>query len=178
MACELADVELFSLSLELARYELEDLVLMRMQLERRTINGRLDLTRMLAPNDPKDVKKVRNRIVGVISARATETLKHNNFLKLKTPLKLQFESKMKEIAEYDYDSRIVGREKLPPVCINLLTAKYRRLLQVQLLKEYTNDLLLTASKQQVATENCALIGKLHIFGRALPFLSNLLILPN
>jgi hypothetical protein len=85
---------------------------------------------------------------------------------------------MKEIADYDYDSRIVGREKLPPVCINLLTAKYRRLLQVQLLKEYTNDLLLTASKQQVATENCALIGKLHIFGRALPFLSNLLVLPN
>ena len=31
------------------------------------LNKRIDKSRLLAPNDPKDLKKIKNRIVGLIS---------------------------------------------------------------------------------------------------------------
>ena len=50
---------------------------------------------MHAPKDPKDIKKIRNRVIGVLSIRASETLKQWNFLKFKTQLKNAFEQKIK-----------------------------------------------------------------------------------
>ena len=41
----------------------------------------------LAPKDPKDIRKIKNRIVGMISIRASEVLKGTTFLKYKAPLK-------------------------------------------------------------------------------------------
>jgi hypothetical protein len=44
---------------------------------------RLDKSRLLAPNDPKDMKKIKNRILGIISVLSSEVLKSNTFLKYK-----------------------------------------------------------------------------------------------
>jgi hypothetical protein len=42
---------------------------------------------MLAPKDPKDIRKIKSRIASMISSRAGEVLKGNTFLKYKAPLK-------------------------------------------------------------------------------------------
>lgn len=60
---------------------------MKYEIDRPFINTRIDKSRILAPNDPKDIKKLKGRITGMLSIRATEVLKQNNFLKLKTPIK-------------------------------------------------------------------------------------------
>ena len=51
------------------------------------LNKRMDKTRLLAPNDPKDLKKIKNRIVGLISITSAEVLKNHAFLKYKSKLK-------------------------------------------------------------------------------------------
>ncbi len=61
---------------------------------------------MLAPKDVKDIKKIKNRILGMISIRAGEVLKNNTFLKYKSTLKSLLESKLKAINEEDYDKQI------------------------------------------------------------------------
>lgn len=42
---------------------------------------------MLAPNDPKDIKKIKNRILSLISVVSNEVLKSNTFLKYKNSIK-------------------------------------------------------------------------------------------
>ena len=44
---------------------------------------RLDKSRLLAPNDPKDLKKIKNRITGIISIVSSDVLKNNTYLKYK-----------------------------------------------------------------------------------------------
>jgi len=72
---------------------------MRYEIDRPFLNRRIDKTRILAPNDPKDIKKLKNRIIGLVSSRANDVLKQNNFLKFKAALKLSFEARLKEISE-------------------------------------------------------------------------------
>lgn len=151
LRCELADVEVFRKYVELAKRQLERLLIMKHEIDRPFLNKRIDKSRILAPNDPKDIKKLKARILALISVRATDVLKQNNFLKLKTPIKNIFEVKFKDIAEGDYEDRVEGRDKMSPACIALLTAKYKRLLHLKLLNAYSTDLLLTANKLLVGT---------------------------
>jgi hypothetical protein len=124
---------------------------MKYEADRHFLNGRLDKSLLLAPKDPKDLKKIRNRIVGMISTKAGEVLKGNTFLKYKSTLKATVEAKLKEIGEGDYDERIEGRDKMSTFCLSILTAKYRRHLQLQLLRDYTKDLLQSAGKLTICT---------------------------
>jgi hypothetical protein len=57
----------------------------------------------------------------------------------------------------DYDNRIENREKMSPFCVNILTSKYKRLLQMKLLQSYSRDLMLTANKLHVGTETLTFI---------------------
>jgi hypothetical protein len=177
LKCELADLEVFRKYVELAKRQLEDLLIMKYEIDRPFLNKRIDKSRILAPNDPKDIKKLKGRIVSLISVRSTEVLKLNNFLKLKAPIKAMFELKMKEIAEGDYEDRIEGRDKLSPFCIGILTSKYKRLLQLKMLDSYSKDLLLTANKLLVGTETCKLIRKLHNYVLSVPFLAKVFTAP-
>jgi hypothetical protein len=70
---------------------------MRYEIDRPFLNRRIDKTRILAPNDPKDIKKLKNRILSAVSSRGNEVLKQNCFLKFKAGLKQAFESRLKEI---------------------------------------------------------------------------------
>ena len=70
---------------------------MRTEAEKDYLNKRLDKSRMHARNDPRDIKKISNRVAGVVAIRATEVLKQWNFLKVKTHAKSVFERKAKEI---------------------------------------------------------------------------------
>jgi len=58
---------------------------------------RLDKNRLLAPNDPKDMKKIKNRILGIISVVSADVLKNNTFLKYKASFKASLEQKLKMI---------------------------------------------------------------------------------
>lgn len=60
---------------------------MKYEVDKNFVNKRLDKTRMLAPNDPKDIKKIKNRILSLISVMGNEVLKSNTFLKYKASLK-------------------------------------------------------------------------------------------
>jgi hypothetical protein len=75
---------------------------MKYEIDKPFLNKRIDKSRILAPNDPKDIKKLKGRIISTISIRSTEVLKQNNFLKIKAPVKNVFEVKFKDIAEGDY----------------------------------------------------------------------------
>lgn len=74
-----------------------DLLIMKHEIDKDYLNKRIDKGRFLAPHDPKDLKKIKNRVVGMISIRASEILKTSNFLKYKNKIKTTVESKMKEI---------------------------------------------------------------------------------
>ena len=125
----------------MAKRRLENLLIMKHEVDKPFLNKRLDKSRILAPKDLKDIKKLKARIVSMIAVRANEVLRQDNFLKMKTPIKHFFELKYKEIAEGDYDDRVEGREKMSPFCIALLTAKYKRHLHLKLLSSYSADLL-------------------------------------
>lgn len=71
---------------------------MKYEIDKPFLNKRIDKSRILAPNDPKDIKKLKGRIISTISIRSTEVLKQNNFLKIKAPIKNVFEVKFKDIA--------------------------------------------------------------------------------
>ena len=60
-----------------------DLLIMKFEVDRNFQMKRLDKNRLLAPNDPKDLKKIKNRILGIISVVSSEVLKSNTFLKYK-----------------------------------------------------------------------------------------------
>ena len=64
---------------------------MKNEIGKKFLNWQLDTSRMHAPNDPKDLKKIKNRVVGMVTTRASEMLKQWNFLKYKTLLKTVFE---------------------------------------------------------------------------------------
>ena len=115
------------------------------------LNKRIDKSRLLAPNDPKDLKKIKNRIVGLISITSGEVLKTHTFLKYKAKLKASFEAKVKEIQERDYENLIDGKDKMSPFCINLLNSKYKRLKTLQLLKNYGEDSVQTTAKLNVCS---------------------------
>ena len=107
--CEMADLELFRKYLELTKRQLEDLLLMKYEIDKNFINKRFNKGRMLAPNDSKDIKKIKGRIIGLITVRAAEVLKTNSFLKLKAPLKTLLETKNKEIIDSGYEQRLENR---------------------------------------------------------------------
>ena len=44
---------------------------MRYEIDRNFINKRIDKSRLLAPKDPKDLKKIKGRIESIISVKAT-----------------------------------------------------------------------------------------------------------
>ena len=178
LRCEVADLELFKKYVEMAKRRLENLLIMRHEIDRPFLNGRLDKARILAPKDPKDIKKLKARIASLVGVRANEVLRQDSFLKMKAAVKHIFEAKQREIAEGDYEDRVEGREKLPPFCLALLTAKYRRQLQLRLLACYSADLLETASKYLVGTETCKIIRKLHNYVRSVPFLAKVFTAPN
>ena len=71
---------------------------MRYEIDKYFVNKRIDKSRLLAPQDPKDLKKIKGRIMSIISVKASEILKQGNFLKYKTPLKTIIETKLKEIS--------------------------------------------------------------------------------
>jgi hypothetical protein len=106
---------------------------MKYEIDKPFLNRRIDKSRILAPKDPKDIKKLKGRIMAMVSIRSNEVLKQNSFLKLKAPLKSIFEIKYKDIAEGDYDDRIEGRDKMSGTCCTILTSKYKRLLHLRLL---------------------------------------------
>lgn len=106
---------------------------MKYEIDRNFINKRIDKTRILAPKDPKDIKKIKGRIMGMISVRAGEILRQNNFLKFKNKLKILFQSKLKQINETDYEKRIENKEKMSGLCVTILTTKYKRYLQLKLM---------------------------------------------
>lgn len=151
---------------------------MKHEIDKPFLNGRLDKTRILAPKDPKDIKKLKGRIVSMIAVRANEVLRQDNFLKMKAEVKHIFEVKYKDITEGDYEDRVEGREKMSPFCLALLTSKYKRQLQLKLLACYSADLLDTASKYLVGTETCKIIKKLHNYVRSVPFLAKVFTAPN
>jgi hypothetical protein len=106
---------------------------------------------LLAPHDPKDIKKIKNRILGLISIRAGDVLKNLTFMKYKSKLKASVEVKLKEINEKDYDFIVENKEKMSHSCVSLLTSKYKRHIQMKLLRSYSEDLMLTAGKLNVCT---------------------------
>jgi hypothetical protein len=71
---------------------------MKYEIDKPFLNKRIDKSRILAPNDPKDIKKLKARITAMISIRSSEIIRHSNFLKLKIPVKTIFENKFKEIS--------------------------------------------------------------------------------
>ena len=68
---------------------------MKYEIDKNFINKRIDKTRLLAAKDPKDLKKIKNRISSIISVKASQILKQSNFLKYKTPLKGIIQGKAK-----------------------------------------------------------------------------------
>lgn len=151
---------------------------MKYEIDHPFINTRIDKSRILAPNDPKDIKKLKGRITSMLSIRATEVLKQNNFLKLKTPIKTILEIKLKEINEGNFEDRIEGKDRMSGNCVAILTSKYKKYLQLKLIDSYSNDLLLTANKFLVSTETCKIIKKFNNYVLSVPFLSKLFISPN
>lgn len=87
----------------------------------------------------------------MISIRASEVLKSNNFLKYKNKIKATVESKLKEINDKDFDSTVENKEKMSPFCVSLLTSKYRRHVQMTLLRAYSEDLKQTVGKLNVCS---------------------------
>ena len=131
---------------------MNDFIIMKAEIDKpHFLNKRMDKSRLLAPNDPKDLKKIRNRVVGLISIASAEVLKTHNFLKYKGKLKTTLEAKLKEIGETDYESKIDNKDKMSPFCISLLNSKYKRLKTIDLLKSYSQDMLQTAGKLNVCT---------------------------
>ena len=63
-------------------------------------------------------------------------------------------------------------------CVSILTSKYKRHKQIQLLRSYSQDLLLTAGKLSTCTETINYLHKLHNYAISVPFLSNIFTLPN
>lgn len=124
---------------------------MKYEIDKPFINKRIDKSRILAPNDPKDIKKLKSRIIGMISIRSSDIIRHNNFLKLKIPIKTIFENKFKEISEGNYEDRVEGKDKMTSLCTTILTSKYKRHLQLKLLDAYSLDLMETANKFLVGT---------------------------
>ena len=117
---------------------MNDFIIMKAEIDKpQFLNKRMDKSRLLAPNDPKDLKKIRNRIVGLISIASAEVLKTHNFLKYKGKLKTTLEAKLKEIGETDYEGKIDNKDKMSPFCISLLNSKYKRLKTIDLLKSYS-----------------------------------------
>jgi len=51
--------------------QLQNLIIMKYEIDKNFLNKRLDKSRMLAPKDPKDIKKIKNRIMGLISILAS-----------------------------------------------------------------------------------------------------------
>jgi hypothetical protein len=64
------------------------------------------------------------------------------------------------------------------LCISILTSKYKRHLQLNLLNAYSKDMMETANKFLVGTETCKLIKKLHNYVLSVPFLSKIFVAPN
>lgn len=60
---------------------------MKFEIDKNFQCQRIDKSRLLAPHDHKDLKKIKNRITGVISTRAAELFKTFTFLKYKAKLK-------------------------------------------------------------------------------------------
>ena len=85
--CEMADMELFRKHLEVSRRQLMDLLIMKFEIDKNFEMKRIDKSRLLAPHDPKDLKKIKNRIVGLLTVRASEMLKTFTFLKYKIRIK-------------------------------------------------------------------------------------------
>ncbi len=71
---------------------------MKFEIDKNFEIKRIDKSRLLAPHDPKDLKKIKNRIAGMISIRSSDVLKSLTFLKYKSKLKSSVETKMKEIS--------------------------------------------------------------------------------
>ena len=60
-----------------------NLLIMKFEVDKNFQIKRLDKSRLLAPNDPKDLKKIKNRITGIISIVSSDVLKNNTYLKYK-----------------------------------------------------------------------------------------------
>jgi hypothetical protein len=54
----------------MSKRQLENLLIMKYEIDKPFINKRIDKTRILAPKDPKDIKKLKGRIFGMISIRS------------------------------------------------------------------------------------------------------------
>ena len=122
----MADLEVFRKHIDISKKQLTDLVIMKFEIDKNFRNKRMDKSRLLAPNDPKDLKKIKNRLVGLVSTASNETLKNFTFLKYKQRLKTALESKMKEVSEREYDDRVENKDKMSLFCQGILTSKYKR----------------------------------------------------
>jgi len=67
---------------------------------------------------------------------------------------------------------------MSPFCVSILTSKYKRHKQIDLLRSYSQDLLLTASKLNTCTETLTFLHKLHNYAVSVPFLSTIFTIPN